>query len=113
MRLICRVAAEFTAPDGTKVFEVGAADRLLILEAPEEIKNTLMFKWLCADGSIDFVDKPADQKKLENDPVQGAAADGTKKRRKSASKASQAKNEEVVDNNPEEAPEAEKVPEEG
>ena len=84
MRMICRVAAEFTAPTGELIFEVKPWDRLVILDAPEAIKETLMFRMLVADGAIDVIEKAAEQKKLENDPVQGALADGTKRRRKAA-----------------------------
>ena len=112
MRMICRVAAEFTTPKGELVFAVKPWDRLVILDAPDAIKDTLMYKWLMNDGSIDVVDSPAVQKKLENDPVQDAGADG-RKARKRASKASKENHDAEVTDNSEEATEANTEPETG
>ena len=88
MRMICRVAAEFRAPNRELIFEVKPWDRLVILDVPDKIKETLMFRMLLADGAIDVIEKAADQKKLENNPVQGVFADGSKRRKKAASKGS-------------------------
>ena len=74
MTIICHVAADFVNSDGD-VFRIGGKDINLIKEAPEWIKDTLMFKWLANDGSIKFVTKD-NAIKAENDPVAGVDAEG-------------------------------------
>ena len=113
MRMICRVAAEFTTPTGEKVFEVKPWDRLVILDAPDSVRDTLLFKWLMNDGKIDLVETAADQKKLENDPIQGAAPDGSRKRQKRGSKAAKEKDEAEPTEITEEPTEAKSEPETG
>ena len=113
MRMICRVAAEFTAKNGELIFKVNPWDRLVILDAPEAIKDTLMFHGLLADGAIDVVEKTDDQKKLENDPVQGALADGSKRRKKASSKASNSGAEKEPTDATEEPADAKSGPETG
>lgn len=76
MTVVCSVAAVFTNPNGDR-FQITAKDRGMILDAPEWIKDTLMFKWLANDGSIKFVNS-ANKIEAENEPMKGLAADGKK-----------------------------------
>lgn len=78
MRIFCKVAAEFTAPNGETIFKVTPDKRLMIMDAPEAIKDTLMFKLLLNDGSIDVIDTKEAQKKAENEPTKGMTPDGKK-----------------------------------
>jgi len=74
MTIICHVAADFVNSDGEK-FSVTAKDRNLIKDAPEWIKDTLLFKWLVGDGSIKFVTK-SNKIEAENDPTALVDAEG-------------------------------------
>lgn len=73
--MICYVAAEFDNRKGL-VFRVEAKDIGLMIQAPAWIKDTLLFKGLLNDGSITTAKNKAEQKKLENDPLDGVTADG-------------------------------------
>ena len=74
MTIICHVAADFVNSDGDK-FSITGKDRNLIKDAPEWIKDTLLFKWLANDGSIKFVTK-TNQIQAENDPLAYVNAEG-------------------------------------
>ncbi len=75
--MICYVACDFTSPKGD-IFSVRAKDLGVFVEAPEWVKETLLFKLLLRDGSVKVaLDKPS-QKKLENDPTEGVGVDGKK-----------------------------------
>lgn len=76
--MICAVAADF-GPYKGEMFRVEAKDIGMFIQAPAWVKETLMFKWLFADGSIKIgVDNEA-KKKLENDPLEGISAEGKAK----------------------------------
>jgi len=74
--MICYVAADFMGPDGA-LFRITPDKIGVFVEAPEWIKNTLLFRMLVSDGSIK-VGESSNQKKLENDPMEGIGADGKK-----------------------------------
>lgn len=52
---------------------------LIDKNAPEWIQQDTMFKWLLQDGSLELINTPARQRKLENDPNAGAGPDGKAK----------------------------------
>lgn len=74
--MICTVCTDFFAPNGEK-FQITPQNRGIIVMAPNWIKETMMFKLLEIDGSVQFVTK-ANEKKLENDPMEGITAEGKK-----------------------------------
>ena len=78
MRIVSRVAAAFCRPDRSIIFEVRPADILVILDAPEEIRNDPLFPLMVNEGSLEVISGVETQKKLEADPVQGTGADGRK-----------------------------------
>lgn len=75
--MICSVAADF-GPYRGEFFRVRPQDIGLMLMAPVWIQDTLLFKWLVNDGSIKIANSKDEQKQLENDPLEGLAADGKK-----------------------------------
>ena len=77
MILLCRVCAEFYAPDGTLLHKVGMKERLVPHEAPDNIVIDPLFDMLVSDGTISYVSSKEDQKKLEQmDPIAGIDASG-------------------------------------
>lgn len=74
--MICTVCADFFSPKG-EVFRITPRDRGVIVEAPEWIKTTLLFKMLSNDGSVQYVNRD-NEKRLENDPMKGITAEGKK-----------------------------------
>ena len=72
--MICYVAALFT--QGELKFEITAGMRGTFIEAPEWIKDTLLFKWLLSDGSIKVAEEQISKKQGENDPMKGMSAEG-------------------------------------
>ena len=74
MTIICSVAADFVNSEGGK-FSVTGRELGVIKEAPDWIKDTLIFKWLVNDGSLKFVTKD-NRIKAENDPLAGLNAEG-------------------------------------
>lgn len=76
--MLCYVAATFKAPDGT-LFSIKPADLGTFVYAPEWIKETLLFKGLLKDGSIQISQTASEQKKLENNPLEGISAEGKSK----------------------------------
>ena len=97
MTIICSVAADFTNRDGD-IFRVTAKERGVILNAPDWIKDTLMFKLLAQEGSIKYVNS-ANRIEAENDPLKGLGADG-KPIEPIAKKEEKTKQEEVKANEP-------------
>ena len=73
--MICYVAADFGPFEG-EMFRVTPNMISTFIEAPEWIKDTIMFKWLLADGSIKVAEQQITKKQGENDPLAGMAADG-------------------------------------
>ena len=78
MRIVSRVAAAFCRPDRSIIFEVRPADILVILDAPDEIRQDPLFTLMVNEGSLEVISGVDVQKKLEADPVQGANAEGRK-----------------------------------
>lgn len=78
MRIVSRVAAAFCRPDRSIIFEVRPADILVILDAPDEIRNDPLFPLMVNEGSLQVITNIALQKELEADPVQGTGPDGRK-----------------------------------
>jgi len=73
--MICSVAADF-GPYRGELYRVRPQDIGIMLQAPAWIKDTMMYKWLLADGAIKVADTAEKQKELENDPLKGLGADG-------------------------------------
>lgn len=73
--MICYVAADFPSRTG-EVFSVRPKQIGTFIEAPVWVKETLMFKWLLADGSIKVAEENISMKQGENDPMEGIAASG-------------------------------------
>ena len=74
MTIICMVAADFVNRDG-EVFSVTGKELGVIKDAPDWIKDTLIFKMLVKDGSLKFVTKE-NRIEAENDPLAGINAEG-------------------------------------
>ncbi len=79
MLIVSRVCAEFCDEKGTPFFSVQPGMRGILTEAPDAIRDTLLFKMLVNEGSLKAVEDVADQKRLENDPMQGVDAEGKSK----------------------------------
>lgn len=73
--MLCYVAADFLSSKGDR-FRIEAKDIGNFVMAPAWIKDTLMYKWLLADGSIVTGQTGKEQKRLENDPMEGVTAEG-------------------------------------
>lgn len=73
--MICYVAADFAGAGG-EMFRVTPEKIGTFIEAPEWVKETLLFKWLLSDGSIKVAYEQISMKDGENDPMKGIAADG-------------------------------------
>jgi hypothetical protein len=79
MKILSRVCVEFKDKQGNVIYRIGPADRLVYKDdAPEAIKQDLLFGALVAEGSIDVVETAAEKKAAEQDPMAGALADGRK-----------------------------------
>ena len=77
MILLCRVCAEFRAPDGSLIHKVDSKLRLVPHEAPDSIQLDPLFDMLLVDGTLSYVSSKEDQKKLEQmDPTTGIDASG-------------------------------------
>ena len=74
MTIICTVAADFVRGDG-EIFRVTGREIGVIKDAPDWIKDTLIFKWLDKDGSIKYVNQN-NRIEAENDPLSGVDAEG-------------------------------------
>ena len=79
MKMLSRVCADFQDVKGNVIFRIRPADRLRYIDdAPDAIRDDLLFKMLVAEGSIEVVESAAQRKALEQDPTAGALADGRK-----------------------------------
>lgn len=77
MRFLSKVCIEFRHPKKREmVFKITGNDRLVLKDAPDWITEDPMFRWAVQDGTIEVVDTAFKQKELENDPMNGAGADG-------------------------------------
>ena len=79
MLIVSRVCAEFHDDEGNILFTVQPNMRGIMTEAPDAIRNTLLFRMLVNEGSLKAVEDIADRKRLENDPMQGVDAEGKSK----------------------------------
>lgn len=73
--MICYVCADFIGKGG-ELFSVTPRDLGNFIQAPSWIKKTVLFTWLVNDGSIKVALDTKEQKKLENDPLEGVNAEG-------------------------------------
>ncbi len=76
MLIVSRVCAEFCDDQGSPIFSVRPSMRGVLTDAPDAIRDTLLFRLLVNEGSLKAVEDVADQKRLENDPMQGVDAEG-------------------------------------
>ena len=76
MLIISRVCAEFKNKVGEIVYRVKPSDLGLIREAPEAIREDVLFGLLVSDGSLEAVESVSRRKTLENDPMLGTDAEG-------------------------------------
>ena len=73
--MICYVCADFASRNGD-VFRIRPNNLGTFVEAPEWVKDTLLFSWLVKDGSIKVADEQITRKQGENDPLKGITAEG-------------------------------------
>ena len=92
MLIVSRVCAEFCDEKGNPIFSVQPNMRGIMTEAPEAIRDTLLFKMLVNEGSLKAVEDVADRKRLENDPMQGVDAEGKSQTDAAIAKAAAGKN---------------------
>ena len=76
MLLIPYVCAEFRDRSGNPVYRITPEMRGCLTEAPEAIKQDLLFDMLVADGSIKVPESESQKRVLEADPMVGVTADG-------------------------------------
>ena len=77
MKILSRVCADFKDAKGNVIYQIGPADRLVYKDdAPEAIKDDLLFKLLVADGSMEVIETVAQRKAMEQDPTAGTDATG-------------------------------------
>ncbi len=76
MLIVSRVCAEFHDADGNILFSVHPHMRGQMIEAPESIRQDLLFQMLVNDGSLKAVKDDTEKKILENDPMIGVDAEG-------------------------------------
>ena len=79
MMIVSRVCAEFCNDQGEPIFSVQPTMRGILTDAPDAIRDTLLFRMLVNEGSLKAVEDAADRKRLENDPMQGVDAEGKSK----------------------------------
>lgn len=77
MTIICSVAAVFNDFKGNRYDITGGDIGLIKTDVPDWVENTIMFKLLLKDGSIQYV-TTENKKQMENDPLNGLGADGKK-----------------------------------
>ena len=76
MQIVSRVCAEFHDAEGNVLFSVYPHMRGQMTEAPESIRQDLLFQMLVNDGSLVAVENVAEKKILEQDPMAGVDAEG-------------------------------------
>lgn len=96
--MICAVCVDFVDPRG-EVFSITPKTRGTFVMAPVWIKDTLIYKMLMNDGSIKIATDEKTKKQLENDPLDGLAAEG-----KAVDKVVEAVDEEPEEGEAEETP---------
>ena len=79
MKILSRVCVEFKNKKGEVVYRITPDKRLVYLEdAPESIKEDLIFDALVNEGSLEVIETVAQKKAAEQDPMAGADASGKK-----------------------------------
>ena len=79
MLIISRVCAEFhDQKTGETIFAINRANRLLLTEAPEAIRQDPLFQLLLDEGSLEAVVSAHQRMLLENDPLAGTDPSGKK-----------------------------------
>ena len=76
MLIVSRVCAEFHDAEGNTLFSVHPHMKGQMIEAPESIRQDLLFQMLVNDGSLKAVEDATEKKSLENDPMAGVDAEG-------------------------------------
>ena len=76
MLVLSRVCAEFHNAKGEVVFAVTPAIRNLFVEAPDSIREDILFRLLINDGSLEAAVPEARRKMLEQEPTAGTDASG-------------------------------------
>ena len=76
MLILSRVCAEFHNAKGEKIFTVTPATRNIFVEAPDAIREDVLFRMLINDGSLEAAVPEERKKILEQEPEEGHAADG-------------------------------------
>ena len=76
MLIVPRVCAEFHSQTGEVLFTVRPHMLGNLVEAPDSIRQDLLFRLLVNEGSLKAVEDAADKKAMENDPMAGVTADG-------------------------------------
>lgn len=79
MLILSRVCAEFTDRNGAVIHRITPAMTGLFHDAPDAIRDNLLFRMLIADGSIKTPEDAKKERNLEQDPMAGATADGKDK----------------------------------
>ena len=79
MLILSRVCAEFHDRKGAVIHRITPAMIGLFHDAPDAIRDDLLFKLLVADGSIKTPEDAKKNRNLEQDPMAGATADGREK----------------------------------
>ena len=79
MLILSRVCAEFHDPGGRLLLTIRPKNLLSFIEAPDAIRSDPLFTLLQRDGSLEAVESVSRKRRLENDPQDGAAPDGSKK----------------------------------
>jgi hypothetical protein len=74
--VMSRVAVTFFNKEGGKYT---LTPLVIDKNAPEWIQHDAMFGWLLQDGSLELINTPSRQRKLENDPTAGTGPDGKAK----------------------------------
>ena len=91
MLILSRVCAEFKDKNRNVIHRVTPAMLGLFHDAPDAIREDLLFKMLMADGSIKTPEDARKDRNLENDPMKGATADGKDKEKTPEASAKPAK----------------------
>ena len=76
MLILSRVCAEFHNAKGEVVFAVTPATRNIFVEAPDSIREDILFRMLINDGSLEAAVPEARRKMLEQEPTAGTDASG-------------------------------------
>ena len=79
MLILSRVCAEFTDKSGAVIHRITPAMLGLFHDAPDALKDDLLFNMLLNDGSIKTPEDARKDRNLEQDPMKNATADGKEK----------------------------------